>query len=316
MAYAAIGLKTHIWNNNLKSLLLLASFPLLLFIMLWMVLTASDYALALRAGVSARWLVSMGNSVDTATAYAPYVLLGTGIWFAVAWVGHTTMIRRATGAKGLKRTEAPELYNMLENLCISRGIPMPKLAVIESPALNAFASGINAKTYTVTVTRGLLNTLEPEEVEAVLAHELAHIMNKDVRLLIISVIFVGIFAFIAEIAVRKALLGARSGRGDGKSKFIVLIVTLLVAVVGYLFAVLIRFALSRKREYLADAGAVELTKNPQALISALEKISGQHKMDEVPAEVRQMFIENTAASSLFATHPPIKKRIAALRAVG
>jgi heat shock protein HtpX len=242
----------------------------------------------------------------------------------VAYFSHQALIDASTGARSLARTDDPRTYNLLENLCISRGLSMPALRVIETPALNAFASGLHQGQYSITVTRGLLEALNDEELEAVLAHELTHIRNSDVRLLVIAVIFVGIFSFIGELAYRGITNVRWSGGGSGNRRssssssgggaLIAIVVALALIAVAYALAIVIRFALSRRREYLADAGAVELTKNPDAMIAALRKIAGNAAMPAAPAEVREMMIENAHAGigEIFATHPPIEKRIAAL----
>jgi len=192
---------------------------------------------------------------------------------------------------------------------------MPALAIIESSALNAFASGIDRKSYTITVTTGLIETLNAEEIEAVLAHELTHILNEDVRLLIIGIIFVGIISTVSDSLARKLLRGTRIRSGNKNTA--ALVIGLALVTIGYMLGILVRFSLSRHREYLADAGAVELTKNPEALIQALQKISGNDKIGGLSDEIATMCIENlhTGFFSIFATHPPIEKRIAALRQV-
>ena len=233
------------------------------------------------------------------------------------------MINSAAGAKGLSRKEAPKLYNLVENLCISKGMTTPKLRIMETPALNAFASGVDDKSYSIAVTRGLMDALDQEELEAVLAHELTHIRNRDVRLLIISVIFVGIFAFVGELAYHSFFrtgvrIGGhtRSRNGDSRGGGILIIAGLIMIAIAYITAIAIRFALSQKREYLADAGAVDLTRNPEGMIRALEKISGRSAID-APDDVRQMMVDNQRAFlGVFATHPPIEKRIAALKSYG
>ncbi|MBI1185961.1 MAG: M48 family metalloprotease [Alphaproteobacteria bacterium] len=254
----------------------------------------------------------------------PYALVAAGVWFAIAYAFYQGIIDVSTGARLIQRTDDPRLYRLLENLCISRGITTPKLRVIETPALNAYATGLHEGQYSITVTRGLIAALTEDELEAVLAHELTHIRNRDVRLLIISVIFVGIFSFIGEMVFRSLRFGGGSSSGGGSRRSsdrssgggaaLAIIVALLLMAIAYALAVVIRFALSRRREYLADAGAVELTKNPDAMISALQKISGRAAIPGAPSEVREMFIENAHAefAGLFATHPPIEKRIAAL----
>jgi heat shock protein HtpX len=229
----------------------------------------------------------------------------------------------ATGAKPVTREERPELYNLLENLCISRGLTMPKLYIIDTDEMNAYASGIDDKSYAITVTRGLLDTLNRDEIEAVLAHELTHIIDRDCRLLIVTIVFTGMISFMAQMLWRSiriaAFSGGRSRRGGG-GVLIFVAIAAVAMLVGYVLALILRFALSRKRELLADAGSVELTKNPDALISALLKISKNPLVPHVPSEVRQMFIENPESGfdlgGLFATHPPIAKRIQILEQLG
>ena len=231
-------------------------------------------------------------------------------------------MRVALAFWGLTRSLKNIYNNLTENLCMGIGMKMPKLQIIESDALNAFASGISEKTFTVTLTRGIIDTLDDSELEGVIAHELMHIRNKDVRLLIISIIFVGIFSFIIQFAFRSLLYGSmfRGNRKDGKDNGAgIMMIILLVSIVAYALGLLFKFALSRKREYLADAGAAQMTKNPLALASALRKISGNADVNEVKSEdIQEMFIENPPGStagllgnigSLFSTHPPIEKRI-------
>ena len=185
----AFGLQTHIWNNNLKSIALLAGFPVLLLLLLY----GLNVGYVGLIGEARSFEEGLRLALDYTAQSWPFALVGAGVWFLIAWAFHQKMIDASTGARGLTRKEAPDLYNMLENLCISRGIKTPKLNIIETDALNAFASGINESNYTVTLTRGLINRLDKDELEAVMAHELTHIMNRDVRLLIVAVIFVGIF---------------------------------------------------------------------------------------------------------------------------
>ncbi|MBT8473555.1 MAG: M48 family metallopeptidase [Marinicaulis sp.] len=311
----AYGLQTHIWNNNLKSVLLLAGFPVLLLLLMY--------------GLSVGYVGLTGEFDDVGEGLAlgfehwgriwPYAFLGAGLWFLIAWMSYQELIEKSVGATSLSRRQAPELYNLLENLCIARGITMPKLNIIESPALNAFASGLTEKSYTVTVTRGLLDTLDRDELEAVLAHELTHIENKDVRLLVIAVIFVGIFSFFGELLFRNMFRSGvrigghtRSRNGDSRGGGILILIAIALIVLAYILALVIRFSLSRKREFLADAGAVELTRNPDAMISALQKISGRSDVD-APNDVKQMMVDNAEPfAGVFMTHPSIEKRIDAL----
>jgi heat shock protein HtpX len=200
---------------------------------------------------------------------------------------------------------------------------MPKLYIIDTDVMNAYASGIDDKSYAITVTSGLLAALDRNELEAVLAHELTHIIDRDTRLLIITIVFVGMISFLAQLLWRSIRIAAftrgQSRRGGGGAILMVAIAA-VVMFVGYLLALLLRFALSRRRELLADAGSVELTKNPDALIAALLKISKNAEMTHVPSEVKQMMFENPPSAfdfgGLFSTHPSIEKRVQILQGLG
>jgi heat shock protein HtpX len=300
-----IGIQTQIRRNNTRSVLLLIGFPLLVL--------AAVYAFLYLTVPPENYNVSVNEMfLDT----TPGVLIAVAIWFAIAFFFHSKMINSVSGSKTLERKENMRVYNLVENLCISKGMKMPKVNIIEDPAFNAFASGINEKSYTVTLTRGIIEALSDEELEGVIAHELMHIRNKDVRLLIISIIFVGIFSFVAQILFRSMLFG---GRRRGKSDNRAVLIAMVIAFVAFLLSMLFRFAISRKREYMADSGAAEMTKKPWALASALRKISGNYQVKGVKSDdVAELFIENrpdkssgllSAISGLFATHPPIEKRI-------
>jgi len=310
----AYGLKTHIWNNNLRCVFLLVLFPVLLLVLAFaVVLLWTGYTQNMQADEGLVYALTVMPQA------APIALGASGAWFAIAFMGHQAMIDKASGSHSVTKSQEPRAHKLLENLCISRGITMPKLKVIETPAMNAFASGINTKSYTIALTRGLMQNLDDQELEAVIAHELSHIENRDVRTMIIAVVFVGIFAFFGETIIRNMFRvhmprSSHHRRSGGGNAGALIFFAIAIMIFAYFFAVMIRFALSRKREYLADAGAVELTKNPDAMIRALEKISGRAKLENVPAEVREMAIENPRAgfAGLFATHPPIDKRIDAL----
>ena len=308
MALSAVGLQTHIWNNNMKSVLLLLSYPFLLLFMLW----AFFAGMALFSSNGTYTVAPVSYGMQGLMGYWHYVLTFSAVWFLIAWMFHQKFINMSTGARPLTRRENPHIYNLLENLCISRGITMPKLYMIDTPALNAYASGLSKRNYAVTVTSGIVEALNDDELEAVLAHELTHIMNRDVRLLVVGIIFAGMISFFSEMLWRSLVYGSHRAYGGHQRRnggHIVIIAAVVLAI-GYVFALLIRMAISRKREYLADAGAVELTKNPNAMVSALRKISGKAKLEDVPAEIQQMFIENPpSAFGLFDTHPSISARI-------
>lgn len=301
-----VGLSSQIQRNNRNSVLLLIAFPILLLLVI--------YALIFFAG---------SQELEPSNYYflraLPVVLIATGIWFLIAWVGHSAFIRFATGAKPLERKEDKRVYNLLENLCISQGLPMPKMYIIEDDSLNAYASGIDERTFSITLSRGMINKLEDDELEGVIAHELTHIRNRDVRLLIISIIFVGIFSFLAEMAFRSLrFVGSGKRSKDSKGSGGIILIAIVITAIAYLLALLLRFGISRKREYLADAGAAELTKKPYALAAALRKIADDPLIEAVEnRDVAQLFIENPKPSThksaswdnMFATHPPISKRI-------
>ncbi len=314
----AVGLQTHIWANNTRSLLLLAGFPVLvgcilygaqLILMGLGMLPNSGRGLDADMALAASWL---GMTVPLAFVIA-------GIWFAIAWFGSQAMIDGLTGSKPVERRDEPQLYNLLENLAISRGMRTPTLRIIDSDAMNAFATGLHEGRYSVTVTRGLQRALDRDEMEAVLAHELTHVINKDVRTMVIASIFAGIISVLAELVFRGIFYARAGGRRDSKNAAPLIFIGIGFAAIGFLLAIVIRLMLSRTREYVADAGAVELTKNPDAMISALRKIEGRSSLNS-PDEVQQMFLDNQpngkGLEDLFATHPTIEKRIAALIAFG
>ena len=303
-----LGIQQQITRNNTKSVLFLLAFPLLILVGVYVVL----------------YVLSDQDIEQTNTQFlsvVPIVLAGVGIWFVISYLFHTQMIQMATHSEPLERRDNKRVYNLTENLCMSVGMTMPKLYIIESDALNAFASGINEKTFAITLTRGIINRLNDEELEGVIAHELTHIRNRDVRLLIVTIVFVGIFATIADLALRMLLNGggnmfsSRNRKNDKGGGAMLLLIILLVAGAIYFLSILFKLALSRSREYMADAGAVELTHNSMALASALRKISGHSTLKEVGNdEVKELFIDYKAEGffSLFATHPPIEKRIQVL----
>lgn len=313
------GLQTTIWNNNLRSLLLLAAYPFILGGVIW--LTASAWGCFIGAGVSYDQQYGVTTTLDGALNYGwfltakywPTIFSVVIIWFIVAYFFQGMMMRALSHSHPVTRKEEPELYNLLENLCIMAGIKMPRLEIIETHARNAFASGVNEGTYCVTVTRGLMQSLSKDELEGVLAHELSHILHRDVRLLMICVIFTGMLGVAAQLIwsqMRYAIYVPRSNNGKGGGGYMMLMVIGVILWVGYLASMLARFAISRRREYMADAGAVQLTKNPEAMMRALMRISGMADVPKMPDDVRAMCFENRHPFlGFFTTHPPIESRI-------
>ncbi len=302
----AVGLQTYIWNNNIRSTLLLLGFPVLLLGMV--------YAFVLLL-MGFGYLPPDEAPGELMLRYAPLAIGAALVWFVIAYFSYQSIIDLSTGAHPVSRQELPRVYNLLENLAISRGMKTPTLRVIDSEAMNAFATGLHEGQYSVTVTTGLLGALDDQELEAVLAHEMTHVINRDVRLMVIASIFAGVITLLAQIIYRSIMWtswsgGDRQRRGGGAGLFV--LVALAIAAVGWVLALVIKMAISRRREFVADAGAVELTKNPDAMISALQKISGRSEI-HAPSSVRAMFLDDDeGVMSVFATHPPIAKRIDAL----
>ena len=310
----AVGLQTHIWANNTRSILLLAAFPvLMIFIIYGLQLVLMGFGFLPGTGKG------LGDDMALAASWLggtiPLAFIVAAIWFAISYFGSQTLIDLMTGARKVERKSEPDLYNLLENLAISRGLRTPTLRVIDNDSLNAFATGLHEGQYSITVTRGLLATLTRDELEAVLAHELTHVINKDVRTMVIASIFAGIISVIAELVFRGLFYTRGGGRRDNKNALPLILIGLAFAAVGFALAIVIRMMLSRTREYVADAGAVELTKNPDAMISALRKVEGRSSL-KGPDELQQLFLDNqpdgVGLEGLFASHPPIQKRVDAL----
>ena len=325
---AAYGLYTHIASNKFRSMLLLAGLFLLIYVLV--------YAGALLAEV----VIDGNRSVDYYLAAAardlvkafPYATGAAALWIVIAYFFHQNMIDAVTGGANVTRKQQPRLYNLLENLCISRGIPTPKLKIMESDARNAFASGLNRRQYAITVTSGLLKALDDREVEAVLGHELTHIRNGDVQLMVIAVIIAGVVGFFGELFFRmftnlswnssggsSSSRSSSSSSSDSNSKggggaVIVVIIAVVLIVLAWLLSQFVKLALSRSRELLADAGSVELTKNPDAMISALRKIENRGELPGATSAVMELCVDNPREgfADLFATHPSVDSRVQAL----
>ncbi|KRQ07129.1 peptidase M48 Ste24p [Bradyrhizobium pachyrhizi] len=330
---AAYGLYTHIASNKFRSMLLLAGLFLLIYVLV--------YAGALVAEV----MIDSGRTVDYYLTRAsrdlvsafPWATIAAATWIVIAYFFHQKMIDAVTGGESVTRQQEPRLYNLLENLCISRGIQMPKLKVMDSPALNAFATGLNRSQYAITVTTGLLKALNDKEIEAVLGHELTHIKNGDVQLMVIAVIIAGVVGFFGELFFRlftnlswnssgggggwsssssrsSSSSSDRDSKGSGGGAIIVIIIAVALILLAWLLSQVVKLALSRSREFLADAGSVELTKNPDAMISALRKIENRGELPDATSAVMELCVDNPREgfADLFATHPSVKSRVDAL----
>ncbi len=328
-----VGIHTQQWRNNLLSLLLLALFPCILLGAVYAFLVVINMLGVSDPEYGAVETVDWDYVNYEMRAILPWVVGIVGIWFIISYFANTSMVRRATGARPLERRENPRVYNIVENLTMSCGMPMPKINVIDDPQLNAFASGIDDDSYTVTVTTGICNRLNDEELAGVIGHELTHIRNRDTRLLVVSIIFVGIMSTIMTLTTRiiwnMFIYGGggrrrsdSNGKNGGVAVIVVMLVAFVLAAIGYVFTLLTRFAISRKREYMADAGGAELTGNPLALASALRKISSDPGLGGTDREdIAQLFIIRPSVfkssftsmvSNLFSTHPSTESRIAYL----
>ncbi|NEW94153.1 M48 family metallopeptidase [Rhodopseudomonas sp. BR0M22] len=322
---AAYGLYTHIAANKTRSVVLLIGLFVLVYVLV--------YAGALIAEVVIDGERTVPDYLRAATAdlikAAPFATLGAALWIVIAYFFHQKLIDAVTGGHAVTRAEQPRLYNLLENLCISRGIPMPKLKIMDSEALNAFASGLNPKQYAITVTTGLVERLDDAEIEAVLGHELTHIRNGDVQMMVIAVIIAGVVGFFGELMFRLFFQGgirigggsssssSSSSSGDRKSgggAIVVVILAIVLILLAWLLSQVVKLALSRSREFLADAGSVELTKNPDAMISALRKIENRGELEGATSAVMEMCLDNPRSgfADLFATHPSVESRVDAL----
>lgn len=228
----------------------------------------------------------------------------------------------SAGAKPVTKAQAPELYRMVENLSITAGLPMPKLYVMVDPAINAFATGRDPKHSSVAVTTGAMEKLENEELEGVLAHELSHVKNYDIRLMMLVIVLVGAVTILADMFFRARLFGGRSDRREGQAGGILMIVGIVLLILSPIFARLIQFAVSRRREFLADASGALLTRYPEGLARALEKIGAdkqplRHTSEATaPLYISNPFGPGKSFRNIFSTHPPLDERIKALRAMG
>jgi heat shock protein HtpX len=315
----AYGLYAHMRANRTRSAILIAG----LFFLVYLLVFAFTLALNGVMIGDQPLDVILSEAFSQFLLTSPFATVATALWVFAGYRFHQWMIDRSTGAKDVTRNEEPDLYNLLENLCISRGIPMPKLQVIETDVMNAYASGMKDTQYRIAVTRGLMQALDRDELEAVLAHELTHIRNGDVRLMVVAVVIAGVITLVGEMFFRSlrhmrfrssSSGGSRKGGGGG---MIAILIAFVIIAIAWFLSLVIRFALSRSREYLADAGSVELTKNPDAMIRALRKIEGKSEMPNVPSGIMEMCIDNkrNTFADLFATHPSIDRRVKKLVSV-
>ncbi len=224
-----------------------------------------------------------------------------------------------SGAKPATKDDSRYVYNMLENLCITAGTPMPKLYIIEDPAINAFATGRKPETASIAVTRGAIEKLENEELEGVLAHELSHIKNYDIRFMMLVAVLVGSISIMANLFLHTGHMSRRdNNREGGNATAIFAVIGIILAILSPIIAEIIKLAVSRRREYLADASGALITRYPEGLAKALEKIGKENQpMSQTSQATAHLFISSPFSgkkfAGLFSTHPPIEDRIKKLR---
>ncbi len=251
------------------------------------------------------------------------VILSIGLNFFAYWYSDRIVLK-ISRAKPVEKKDNPELYRLVENLCLAAGLPFPKIYIIDSPQPNAFATGRNPKHGVVAVTRGLLEKLERTELEGVIAHELSHIGNRDMLLQTVVVVLVGMVVIMTDFFFRISFWGGIRGRSreGGQIRLIMILISLALAILAPIFATLIKLAISRKREFLADSSAALLTRYPEGLARALEKISADHSSLKVATDATShLYIaspfrgkeKSSWLRRLFATHPPTQERVKSLR---
>lgn len=267
----------------------------------------------------------MGKATGGGMNYAAFALIASGVMSIGSYYYSDKMVLATTGARSVEKKDNPALYNIVENLTIGAGLPLPKIYILDEPSPNAFATGRDPKHAAIAVTTGLLEKLNKTELEGVIAHELSHVKNLDTRLMAVTAILVGSVAIIADIFMRNLWWSGRSNDRDSRNgQGAMLLLGIIFALLSPLVATLIQLAVSRKREFLADASGVLLTRYPEGLASALEKIAADNRPVRTATNATaHLFIEspfkNKEASqwlnSLFNTHPPVGERIKILRSM-
>ncbi|MBI2613694.1 MAG: M48 family metallopeptidase [Candidatus Levybacteria bacterium] len=266
-----------------------------------------------------------GKATGYGLSYAGIALIISGLMAFGSYYYSDKMILGMSGAKQIVKKDHPELFRTVENLCIGAGIPMPRIYIINDTATNAFATGRDPKHSIVCVTTGILEKLNKAELEGVIAHELSHIQNYDIRVMAIVVILVGLVALLADFFMRSLWFGGdRRDRGSGNAQSIFLLIGIVLAVLSPIIATLIQLAVSRKREFMADASGALLTRYPEGLASALEKIAkDKEPLEAANNATAHLYISNPFKAknaghwftNLFNTHPPIEERIKILRSM-
>jgi len=307
-----------IQENNRKTIWLVLLFPIILSALIYLFIylnTVLTFSPNFDSPYGFRTPLQLTN--DTALIVIPIVLFISIVWLIISFYRGDKMLLRAAGSYEISKRDNPVVFRLVENLAIASGLPMPKIFIIPDESLNAFATGRDPEHSAIALTTGIIKKLNKMELEAVIAHEMAHIQNRDIRLMVLTIAGIGFVTILGHILIRTRGGGRNNGGG------IIVILGLVFLIFGYILAPLLRFAISREREYLADASGAFTIRNPEAMASALRKISVDARvenLDKTP-EMSAMCIANpldkrkTAAkflSGLSSTHPPIEDRIARL----
>jgi heat shock protein HtpX len=314
----------HIDSNRRRTVLILALFPLVL-----LILTVCVCALLAGTGVfaPARGTDILPAAARMAFMSFPWIMGATFLWIFISYLSGDSIILNAAGAREITQSDNSKLYSTVQKVAIMAGLPTPKVYLIDDESLNAFATGRTPEKASVAFTAGIVSKLKPNELECVIAHELGHIGNRDTKLMIIIVTGIAMFTFMAEIMFRMALNSSgrrfgrrRSEKGSLHVTLVMLVIALTLWIFGVFVAPLIRLALSRNREFLADATSALITRNPDALADALEAISKDPRVEVLDSRplmgalcVANPLEENGFVAGLYATHPPIEERVERLR---
>ncbi len=308
----------HISSNGRKTFVIMALFPLLLLGILYLTLwVAAGFSFNPELHTSVADLTA-----QLAATYLPPIALATVIWMFVSYYAGGEIMLATAGAKEVSKQDNPELYTLVENTAMAAGLPMPRVYIIPDESANAFATGRDPQNSAVAFTTGIIKRLNKAELEGVVAHEMSHIGNRDIRLMMLVITGIGVLTFIGHILIRLSYYGRRNSKNGGAITMIFALLGLALTIYGVFLAPLIMYALSRRREYQADATAALITRNPAGLASALAKISEDSRveaLDSMPL-MSSACIANAASeegfsaslSGMFETHPPIKQRIEAL----
>ncbi|MDR2351461.1 MAG: M48 family metallopeptidase [Endomicrobium sp.] len=317
-------------SNTKKTILLIVLFPLTLAGLVYLCLLFVSFIKVSDRSLTAYNLSTFAVANEIAIYIIPIISIIAIFWILISYYAGQSFILSTVGAIELTKQNAPEVVMIVENIAIAAGLPIPKVYSINDEGLNAFATGRNPQHSYVVLTKGIINNLEKSELEGVIAHEMAHIGNRDIRIMLIMIVCISFATVIAEILLRTAFITRSSGnsKNNNATQIFLFVLAVSLYVYGYLVAPLIKLAVSRTREYQADATAVLITRNPQGLIVALQKISGHSTVKNLSDKqtMSPMCIANPLAknkqnslfakvSGLFATHPPIEKRIKALQAM-